>query len=98
MQRSLTSEQLQVLPELAILVALDTVLQTTIRALHAAHPDLVEDDPNPKIPEPITAAVCAADVIVHLAGTMLDAIDRYQRVNHHLIYVGSTPSNIGDPF
>jgi len=98
MEQSLSSEQLQVLPELAILAALDVVLQTTIRALHAVHPDLAEDEPYPKTPEPIPASQCAAEVIVHLARIMLDAIERYQRVNRHRIHVGSTPCGRDAPF
>jgi len=98
MEQNLTSEQLQILPELAILTALDAVLQTTIRTLHAAHPDLSEHEPYTKTSEPFTASVCAADAIVDLAGTLIDAIDRYQRANYHLIHVGSSSHSIGDPF
>jgi len=99
MEQNLTSDQLQTLPELAILAALDAVLQTTIRALYAAHPDLEEDEENPSIPQRMTAATCAADAIIQLSGTMLDAISRYQRANHHLLYITSSPPGcIGDPF
>jgi hypothetical protein len=99
MQQSLTSDQLQTLPELAILVALDAVLQTTIRALLAAHPDLEEDEENPSVPQRMTAATCAADAIIQLSATMLDAIARYQRANHHLLHITSAPpSCINDPF
>ena len=99
MAQSLTSDQLQMLPELAILAALDAVLRTTIRALYAAHPDLEEDEENPSIPQRMTAATCAADAIIQLSGTMLDAISRYQRANYHLLYVTSSPPGcIGDPF
>ena len=99
MEQNLTSDQLQTLPELTILAALDAVLQTTIRALYAAHPDLEEAEENPSIPKRMTAATCAADAIIQLSGTMLDAISRYQRANHHLLYVTSSPPGcIGDPF
>jgi len=99
MAQSLTSDQLQTLPELAILAALDAVLQSTIRALYAAHPDLEEDEENPSIPQRMTAATCAADAIIQLSETMLDAIARYQRANHHLLYFTSrSPSCVGDPF
>lgn len=99
MEQNLTSDQLQTLPELAILAALDAVLQTTIRALYAAHPDLEEAEENPSIPQRMTAANCAADAIIQLSGTMLDAISRYQRANHHLLYTTSSPPGcIGDPF
>lgn len=99
MEQNLTIEQLQSLPELAILVALDAVLHTTIRALYAAHPDLEEDEENPLIPQRMTAATCAADAIIQLSATMLDAIARYQRANHHLLYFPSRPpSCVGDPF
>lgn len=97
MELDLTSEELQILPELATLEVLDAVLQTTIRALHAVHPGLM-DQYNPSIPEPLTASACAADAIVHLARTLLDAIDRYQRVNYHRIHIGSNPSSDSDPF
>lgn len=99
MEQNLTSDQLQTLPELAILAALDAVLQTTIRALYAAHPDLEEDEENPSIPQRMTAATCAADAIIQLSATMLDAVARYQRANHHLLYITSSPPDcIGDPF
>lgn len=99
MEQSLTSDQLQTLPELAILVALDAVLHITIRALLAAHPDLEEDEKNPSSPQRMTAATCAADAIIQLSATMLDAIVRYQRANHHLLYFTSSSSScVGDPF
>ena len=98
MQHNLTSEQLQILPELAILVALDAILQTTIRALHAAHPELIDDESNPKIPDPISAPACAADVIVNLSGVLLDALERYERVNYHLTNIRSSSPCIDDPF
>lgn len=98
MQHNLTSEQLQILPELAILVALDTILQTTIRALHAAHPELIDDESNPKIPDPISAPVCAADMIVNISGVLLDALERYERVNYHLTNIRSSSPCIDDPF
>jgi len=96
MELDLTYEELQILPELATLDVLDAVLQTTIRALHAAHPGLM-DGYNPT-PEPLTASACAADAIVHLSRTLLDAIDRYQRINYHRIQVGSSPIRSSDPF
>jgi hypothetical protein len=98
MQQDLTPEQLQILPELAILDALAAVLQITIRALHAAHPDLSEYEPYTKSSEPFTASLCAAGAIADLAATLIDAIDRYQRANHHLIHVGTADCSIGDPF
>ena len=34
-------------PELAVLAALDVLLELSVSALHAAHPDLGVDDPEP---------------------------------------------------
>ncbi|MCA1791901.1 MAG: hypothetical protein LC667_19265 [Thioalkalivibrio sp.] len=98
MEHNLSSEQLQILPELAILAALAAVLHTTITTLHAAHPDLSEHESQMHASEPFTASVCAAEAIVDLADTLISAIDRYQRANHHLIHVGSPPCSIDDPF
>lgn len=98
MEEKLTSEQLQVLPELAILVALDTVIETAIDAMLAAHPELIEDEPNPPIPAPLTAPACAADAIVQLAATLQEAIDRYRRVTYHLIHFVPRPDCVTDPF
>lgn len=98
MEKNLSSEQLQSSPELAILFTLDAALHATIRALHAVHPYLEEDEPHSNIPEILASSVSAAEVIVHLSGTMLDAIDRYRRVTHDFIHFGSTSCSDGPPF
>jgi len=85
MERRLTAEQLQVLPELAILTTLGDVLQVAITALLAAHPELSEAEPNPLLSSPPSAALCAADSLVNLADVMKDAIDCYRRATFHMI-------------
>jgi hypothetical protein len=98
MELGLSYEELQILPELATLEVLDSILQTTIRALHAVQPELIDNEENPSLPKPLTASACAADVIVQLSRTLLDAIDRYQRINYHRLQNGSNHICVSDPF
>ncbi len=82
----LTSEEHQVLPELAILVILEVVLQNAITALHSAYPELTEEEPNPLPYSKLTPPAVAAEALINLAGAMQEAIDLYRRVTYHLAH------------
>jgi len=80
-----TPDDLQVVPELAILVALEAILQLTVTSLLAANPELSDVEPNPTVSTHSTAALCAADSLISLADAMHEAIDVYHRATLHMI-------------
>ena len=80
-----TPDDLQVLPELAILVALEAILQLTVTSLLATNPELSDTEPTPSVSAHPTAALCAADSIISLADAMHDAIDVYRRATLNMI-------------
>jgi hypothetical protein len=80
-----THEDLQVLPELAILVALQAVLQLAVASLLAANPELCDLEPNPSVSAHQTAALSAADSLISLADAMHDAIDVYRQATMCMI-------------
>jgi len=85
MNQSPTPDDLQVLPELAILVALEAILQLTVTSLLATNPELSDVEPTPSVSAHSTAAFCAADSLISLADAMHDAIDVYRRATLHMI-------------
>lgn len=64
-------------PEVALLAALDHVLDVTMAAVVAAHPNLADDEPfYRQLHRP---EVKAADAILTRAARLRDALDRYRR-------------------
>jgi hypothetical protein len=73
-----TPAELDEAPELAILAALDDTLETALRALVAAHPQL-GDSECPAWVRRTSAASAAADRILHASKRLAHALDAYRR-------------------
>jgi len=63
-------------PQLAVLVALDTTLVAALRALLAAHEDLIDD----VFPREITAADYWAGRLIDLGGQLATTLMKYRSV------------------
>jgi hypothetical protein len=73
-----TPAELDEAPELAILAALDDTLETALRALVAAHPQL-GDSECPAWARTTSAASDAADRILSASKPLANALDAYRR-------------------
>jgi hypothetical protein len=69
-----TPEQLVAAPELAVLAALQHLLDVTTRALVAVHPELLDERSTLR---PLDAQALLADKLVRLAARLSDATTRY---------------------
>jgi hypothetical protein len=69
-----TPEQLLAAPELAILAALQHLIDVTTRALVAVHPELLDER---SYLRPLDAQTLLADKLVRLAARLGDATTRY---------------------
>ena len=58
--RSPTPRELSCDPELAVLAALDRLLEISVAALHAVHPDPGVDDPEPHRPTALAGSIIEA--------------------------------------
>jgi len=72
-----TPDSLYQAPELATLAILDELLQQTIYALFAAHPELTDQVPFYQRTS-LTAEVWVADAIYSQASALQQSIDRYR--------------------
>lgn len=83
--RKLEPEDISTSPELAILEAVDAVLDTALAALIAANPELIGHDPFERdfddTPPP-PARLYAADAIVYQTHALRSAVDRYRCALH----------------
>jgi hypothetical protein len=73
-----TPPQIADVPELAILAALDDLLDLTLRALLAVHPQLGDSDGPDRLRDP-SPAHAAAHRIVTAAKPLARALDAYRR-------------------
>ena len=69
-----TPEQLVAAPELAVLAALQHLIDVTTRALVAVHPELLDERSSLR---PLDAQALLADKLVRLAARLGDATTRY---------------------
>lgn len=69
-----TPEQLAAAPELAVLSALQHLIDVTTRALVAVHPELLDEH---SALRPLDAQALLADKLVRLAARLGDATTRY---------------------
>jgi len=73
-----TPPEIADVPELAILAALEDLLDLTLRALLAAHPQLSDSECSDRLRDP-SPAQAAADRIVTAANPLARALDAYRR-------------------
>lgn len=83
-----TPNDLYQAPELAILAALDQLLQQCVFALFAAHPELTDDRPF-HLREQLTAEIWVADAIYNQAIALQHTIEQYRNAIEHSNRVGN---------
>lgn len=90
-----TPPELAQAPELALVAVLEYVLEITVRALLAAHPQLCDDERPYWIPQPPSSVI--AEAIVSTVDALQRALDDYRR-HIHMKGNPSTPQDDEAPF